>query len=167
VSVLDGWRYCPRCAAELERRDDHLACPACGFAQWANSVPGAQALVEHDGRVLLGRRVFAPAKGLWDLPGGFLHEGELPEDGLRRELREETGLEVEPVEWVGAWNADYDGRVVLCLTWTCRVVGGDLRAADDIEELRWFAPGELPLDELAFPMFVEVLSLWRARQQHA
>jgi hypothetical protein len=97
VSVLDGWRYCPRCAAELERRDDHLACPACGFAQWANSVPGAQALVERDGRV----------------------------------------------------------------------AGGALRAADDIEELRWFAPDELPMGELAFPMFVEVLSLWRARQQHA
>jgi ADP-ribose pyrophosphatase YjhB (NUDIX family) len=164
VSALDGWRFCPRCAAELERADDHLACPACGFRQWANSVPGAQAVVERDGRVLLGRRAFEPARGLWDLPGGFLHEGELPEDALRRELREETGLEIEPVEWLGTWNADYDGRVVLCLTWRVHVTGGDLRAADDVEALRWFAPGEIPFDALAFPMFVEILSAWVARQ---
>ena len=62
-----------------------------------------QALVERDGRLLLGRRAFDPSVGLWDLPGGFLEENEHPLDALVRELREETGLEIEPQEFVGVW----------------------------------------------------------------
>jgi ADP-ribose pyrophosphatase YjhB (NUDIX family) len=131
-------------------------------------VPATQALVEHDGRVLLGRRAFDPSAGLWDLPGGFLNEGEQPLDGLRRELREETGLEIEPTEFFGTWIEDYTGRKVLALTWIASVAAGEAVAADDLVELRWFGPDELPApDELAFPTFVEILSLWRARHEHA
>ena len=57
-----------------------------------------------------------PRQGYWDLPGGFLEEGEEPLDGLRREFREETGLEVEPVEWLGAFVDPYDRYFVLGLT---------------------------------------------------
>jgi 8-oxo-dGTP pyrophosphatase MutT (NUDIX family) len=60
-----------------------------------------QGLLVRDGRVLIGRRKIEPRKGHWDLPGGFLEEGELPLDGLRREFLEETGLDVRPVEWIG------------------------------------------------------------------
>src|SRR5438093_11480397 len=125
VGALDDWRFCPRCAGTLEPADGHLACRACGFQAWANSVPGAQAVIEEGGRVLLGRRAFQPSAGLWDLPGGFLEEGEHPLDGLRRELREETGLETEPVEFLGAWMEPYWDRSVLCLTWTARRTGGE------------------------------------------
>ena len=55
-----------------------------------------------DGRVLIGRRKIEPKQGHWDLPGGFLEEGEKPLDGLRREFLEETGLAIEPVEWLWA-----------------------------------------------------------------
>jgi 8-oxo-dGTP diphosphatase len=122
--------------------------------------------VEDDsGRVLLGRRAADPAAGHWDLPGGFLEEGEHPLDGLRRELREETGLEIEPTEFFGIWMEPYEGRWVLCLTWLARPVGGVERAGDDLVELRWFAPDELPEPgELAFASFAEILDRWR--QQH-
>ena len=60
----------------------------------------------------------------------------------------------------------YDDRNVLSLTWLARPVGGEERAGDDLTELRWFGPDELPgADELAFETYVEILSLWRARQQ--
>jgi len=131
-------------------------------------VPGSQAVLERDGRVLLGRRAFDPGKGLWDLPGGFLEEHEHPLDALHRELAEETGLEVEPVEFMGVWMQPYAGRNVLCLTWLARPSGGVERAGDDLTELRWFGPDELPgPDELAFETFVEILALWRGRQEHA
>ena len=166
VGALDGWRFCPRCAGALEPADGGLRCTACGFATWANSAPGAQALVERDGRVLLGRRGLDPSAGLWDIPGGFLDEGEDPLDALRRELREETGLEIEPLELLGMWTQDYAGRSVLCLTWLARPTGGEERAGDDLVELRWFAPDELPSpEELAFDTFVEILELWRARER--
>ena len=136
--------------------------------EWANPVPGAQAVLERDGRVLLGRRGREPARGLWDLPGGFVDEYEHPLDALHRELREETGLEVEPVEFLGIWMQPYDGRNVLCLTWLARPTGGVERAGDDLVELRWFAGDELPgPDELAFETYVEILSAWRGRHEHA
>lgn len=142
-----------------------MRCPACGYLEWGSSVPGAQALVERDGCVLMGRRGHEPGAGRWDLPGGFLEEGEEPLDGLRRELREETGLEIEPVRFFGIWLQTYWHRSVLCLTWVARPSGGSERAGDDLVELRWFQPGELPgPDELAFDSFVEILSAWRHQQ---
>lgn len=169
VAFLDGWRFCPRCGSEGEHRGDHFACLVCGHVVWANPAPAVQALVERDGRLLLGRRAFEPSIGLWDLPGGFVEEDEHPLDALVRELREETGLDVEPHDFVGIWmEPDYDGRTVLCLTWDARVTGGVEAAADDVAELRWFAPAELPAaEELAFTHFPALLRLWRSRHEHA
>jgi ADP-ribose pyrophosphatase YjhB (NUDIX family) len=122
---------------------------------YANAAPAACALcVDEAGRILLTRRAWEPYAGMWDLPGGFLHEEEHPLDGLRRELAEETGLDIEPIEWFGAYMKPYgDGpgaRCVLNLVWTARVVGGEAQAADDVAELRWFGREEVPpLDEIA------------------
>jgi ADP-ribose pyrophosphatase YjhB (NUDIX family) len=162
MSVLDGWRLCPRCGTELEGRDrGHLACPACGSQYWANSSPAVEGLLERGGRVLLGRRAIEPRLGYWDLPGGFLEEGEEPLDGLRRELREETGLDVEPVAFLGTHLEPYDNYYVLGLTWL--VTGdGEPSAADDVAELRWFGPDELP-SEMAFSHQDEVLRSWAVR----
>jgi 8-oxo-dGTP diphosphatase len=165
VGALTGWRFCPRDATELVREPDHLRCPRCGEQYWANSVPGAQAVLERDGLVLLGRRRNDPGMGKWDLPGGFLHEEEDAVEGLRREVREETGLELEPLEFLGTWNESYWGRDVLCLTWFARAAGGEERAGDDLVELAWFSAGDRPRgSELAFPTFEEILTLWSARR---
>lgn len=164
VSVLDGWRFCPHCGGALTRGRNFAYCGDCGETQWANAVPGAQALVERDGRVLLARRALEPRKGLWDFPGGFLDEHEHPLEALHRELREETGLEIEVAEFLGIWLDPYDGRTILSLTWLAHPIGGVEHPDDDVDELRWFAAGELPPDEeIAFPGQVEALALWRAR----
>ncbi len=163
MAFLDGWRFCPRCAAPLERGERFVRCRACGTVEWSNSVPGVQALVVDGGRVLLGRRAHRPGVGRWDIPGGFLEEGEEAEPGLRRELLEETGLEIEPVEYLGTWTEPYEHRYVLSLTWIARPVGGSARAGDDLAEVRWFGTGELPLDELAFATHRAVLEHWRGR----
>ena len=168
MGLLDGWRFCPRCSGDLTRTARNAECSRCGAVFWANGVPGAQALVERDGHVLLGRRRNDPGAGLWDIPGGFVDEHEHPEDALRRELREETGLEIEPGAFFGVWLETYWGRTVVCLTWLARPTGGSERAGDDLVELAWFAPAELPAaGELAFPTFAEILSRWRARHERA
>jgi ADP-ribose pyrophosphatase YjhB (NUDIX family) len=150
MGFLDGWRHCPRCASPLEGDRERVACAACGFVVYANPAPAACALVEEEGRLLLGRRAWEPYAGMWDLPGGFLAEEELPLDGLRRELLEETGLQVEPTGWFGAYMVPYQGRTVLNLVWRARVLGGVMRPADDVTEQRWFARDELPpRDEIA------------------
>jgi len=124
-----------------------------------------QGILERDGRVLLARRAFEPRRGHWDLPGGFLGETEDPAEGLRREFREETGLEVEPVELMRIDIEPYDEKHVFSLTWIVRGEG-DPRPADDVDELRWFARHDLP-EEMAFPGQELVLRAWAARQQDA
>ena len=159
MGVLDEWRYCPRCGEAIEKQDGHACCASCGFRAYGNPAPAAEAvIVDRDGRVLLGRRALDPGAGLWDLPGGFLEETEEPLVALRREVREETGLEIEPDAFVGFYLEPYDGRTVLCLTWRARVDAGTERAGDDLTELRWFEPGELPFDELAFSHYRRALS---------
>jgi len=123
-----------------------------------------QGILERDGRVLLARRANEPRKGQWDLPGGFVEETEDAIDALRREFREETGLDVEPVELMRIDIEPYDGRHVFSVTWVVRA-DGDPVAADDVEELRWFARDELP-SEMAFPGQETVLRVWAARQEH-
>jgi ADP-ribose pyrophosphatase YjhB (NUDIX family) len=171
VGELTGWQSCPRCREELRGNGSRVECPACGFVAYASSKPTAGALVEDgNGRLLLARRAREPFKGRWDIPGGFLEEGEHPLEGMRRELREETGLEVEPLEFVGVWMDRYGGdstaEATLNMYWTARVVGGEPEAADDVSELGWFGADELPApEELAFENVPLVLSAWRARQR--
>lgn len=167
MSLLSGWRYCPRCATALDAAAGHLHCPGCDTRYWANSVPGAQAVIVRDGEVLLGRRAHDPNAGRWDLPGGFLEEGEDAVDALRREVREETGLEIEVIDFLGTWNEPYWDRTVLCLTWLARPAGGVEQAGDDLTELHWFPAAQRPRDdELAFPTFEEILSVGLARDEH-
>ena len=163
MSVLDGWKFCPRCSAPVRRAAGRAECDACGFVAYANSAPTASAvLVDERGRVLLARRAVEPELGKWDLPGGFLEEGEEPLAGLRRELREETGLDVEPLSFLGAWvdrYGDGEGAIsTLNLYWLARAAG-EPRAADDVAEFRWFGAGDLP--ELAFRVNALVLEAWQ------
>lgn len=171
MGELDEWRHCPRCGStELEREKGRAECRECGFAAYASSHPTASAAcVDDEGRVLLSRRGIEPFKGKWDLPGGFVEEGEHPLDCLHRELREEAGVEIELLEPLGIWMDRYGGdgsaAATLNLYWTARIVEGTPEPADDVAELRWFAPDEIPFDELAFPHTREVISL--VRDKHA
>jgi ADP-ribose pyrophosphatase YjhB (NUDIX family) len=165
VGALDNWRFCPLCGGSLNPHEDHLRCARCGAPYWGNAIPGAQGILERDGRVLLARRANEPRRGHWDLPGGFLDETEHPVDGLRREFREETGLEIEPVELMRIDIEPYAGRHVFSVTYVVRGEG-EPRPADDVDELRWFAPDELP-EEMAFPGQDDVLREWARRRQDA
>jgi NAD+ diphosphatase len=173
VAELAGWRFCPRCQTELDGDEQRLECPSCGFVAYASSKATAGALVEDgEGRVLLARRAHEPFKGRWDIPGGFLEEGEHPLDGLRRELLEETGLELEPLDFLGAWMDVYGGdstaEATLNLYWTARITGGEPAPDDDVDELRWFARDDLPSkDELAFENVPLVLAAWQQHSQRA
>ncbi|NHN48276.1 NUDIX domain-containing protein [Halostella sp. JP-L12] len=104
---------------------------------------GATAAVVDDGRVLTMRR---PC-GDWCLPGGNADPGEDPEETVVREVREETGLDVEPVELVDAYElppgTDYDPHGAVTLLYRCERVGGDLELSREGEALDWRRPGEV------------------------
>jgi len=163
VGRLDEWRFCPHCSGPIEVDGRHAVCSACGFQEWANAAPAVEALVVRHGRVLLARRGVEPHAGKWDLPGGFLDEDEDPVDGLRRELREETGLAIEVGAFLGVSLEPYGRWSVLILTWLATAPHGEPAAADDVAELAWFAPAQLPAAaDFAFRSHVERLALWAA-----
>lgn len=166
MAELDGWKHCPVCATAVEPEDGRVECSECGFVTYAHSMPTASAVVADDeGRVLLSRRANDPAAGMWDLPGGFLEEGEHPVDCLSRELREEAGIGLTDERLLGIWidTYEYKRRVVATLNvyYSARIAQGTPQAADDVAELRWFEPDEVPVAELAFKHITEVLSAWR------
>jgi ADP-ribose pyrophosphatase YjhB (NUDIX family) len=99
-------------------------------------------VVVDQGRVLLVRRGKEPAMGQWSLPGGVLELGESLAEGLIREVREETGLTVEPVELVELLDRIHrEGERVryhyVIADYLCRVAGGELKAASDAAAVRW------------------------------
>ena len=103
---------------------------------------GIGAVIVHDGRVLLVRRGNPPLQGHWTLPGGALELGETLLEGVRREIREETGLQVEPVELIELLDRIHKAanRVqfhYVIADYLCRVTGGVLQAASDADAARW------------------------------
>ena len=172
MGEFDGWKHCPVCATSIEPEDGSVECSNCGFVTYAHSMPTASAVVgDEEGRVLLSRRAHDPAAGKWDLPGGFLEEGEHPLDCLGRELREEAGVGLTEERLLGVWmdRYEYKRRIVATLNiyYSARIAEGSPEASDDVVELRWFDPDELPLGELAFGHIAEVLSAWRGRNENA
>lgn len=103
---------------------------------------GVGAIVVDKGRVLLVCRGREPMKGHWTLPGGVLELGESLVDGVKREVAEETGLEVEPIELIELLDRIHrEGEKVryhyVIADYLCRVTGGELRAASDADAVRW------------------------------
>ena len=117
--------------------EQRLHCPACGLVLYDNPAPTATAIVTRgDGAILLTRRAIEPAMGMLDLPGGFIEAGEDPEQAVKRELLEETGLEIELTGYVGAIPDQYgDGAHTLNLYYTAVVSGGREQAASDVSEI--------------------------------
>lgn len=130
---------------------------------------GVGALIFREGRVLLVRRGHAPSLGEWSIPGGALEVGETLADGVKREVREETGLAVEPlavVEVVDRIARDEAGRVqfhYVLVDYLCRVTGGSEAWADDAVGLRWAAMDELE-GVAAFTQEV-ILKAWGMAEQ--
>ena len=116
---------------------------------------GVGAIIIEDARVVLVKRAHPPLQAEWSIPGGVLEVGELVLEAAIREAREETGLIVEPSELLGVYDRvqrDADRRVqyhYVLIDFLCRRVAGDLAAASDAAEVRWFAREELPALKLA------------------
>ncbi len=102
----------------------------------------AGAIVTDDrGRVLLLKHRFRPGAG-WGMPGGFMEEGEQPDEAVRRELREEIGLEVEQLRLVT--TRDFERPKQVEIVFRCQAVGNPDQLNFEIQKAAWFLPGELP-----------------------
>ncbi len=116
---------------------------------------GVGAIIIEDDRVVLVKRAHPPMQAEWSIPGGVLEVGEMVREAALREAREETGLIVEPGELLGVYDRilhNAEKRVqyhYVLVDFLCRKVGGELAAASDAAEVRWFTRDELPQLNLA------------------
>ncbi|WP_341702661.1 NUDIX domain-containing protein [Ferrovibrio sp.] len=115
----------------------------------AQPLVGLGAIVWKDGRVLMVRRGRPPGEGIWSLPGGLQQLGETVADGIRREIAEETGVEIELlglVEVIDSVRRDAGGDIQYHFTiidYAARWVAGEAAAGDDAAAVAWVAPDEL------------------------
>lgn len=112
-------------------------------------IVGVGGVVIHGDRVLLVRRGHEPLKGEWSIPGGMLELGESLKDGVTREVWEETGLKVRPLEVMLAFDRiQKNGERVqyhyVIIDYVCRQTGGRLKAGSDVLDARWVKRGDLP-----------------------
>jgi len=116
---------------------------------------GVGAVIIQDGRVLLVKRGHPPLAGEWSIPGGLLEVGETLRKAAAREALEETGLVVEPLDLLGVFDRvlrDLEGKLqyhYVLIDFLCQQVGGELHAASDAAEVRWYTQAEVKALSLA------------------
>jgi 8-oxo-dGTP diphosphatase len=110
---------------------------------------------------LLARRACEPLKGYWNLPGWFLEKNEEPRAGMLRELKEETGVDIEPQGLAGIYIGDYNDPqqgyyYTFNVVYAAKLNAAEMQAADDTSELKFFPFDKLP--EMAFPHETQALA---------
>jgi len=152
------FKFCPVCAGKLIiKKHDHvkrLVCSQCDFVFYQNSKPTVSAfIINKKGQILLAKRAINPKKGLWDTPGGFLEDGEEPIKGLRREMKEELGISLKNIKFLGIYIDTYYERcemTTLNILYQVEIASGKLRPMDDVGALKWFGKKDIPWKRSAF-----------------
>jgi len=144
------YRYCPNCASELQHLDAdedggpkrRLRCPACRWTHWNNPTPVLAAVIEctdREGRVLLARNAAWPGR-MFALITGFMEAGETPEEGIRREVAEETALQVQSLSLIGVYDFQRMNQVIIAYH---AQASGEVRLSPELAEYKLFAPADI------------------------
>jgi 8-oxo-dGTP diphosphatase len=145
--------FCDECGRPCDAGDEAAArppaCPEHG-PRWrlVRSAPCTAVVIEREGRVLLSRRAHEPWAGRWEVPGGFLDHGEHPEDGARREVREELGIAVTLTGLLGIYVhpvPDQDPLLIVVYVGTTDATDEEVRIDPaEIADWRWFDSADVP-----------------------
>ena len=147
---MTEFRFCPVCATQLgwiNQAEDggdksRLRCTACNFTHWNNPTPVLAAVIEctdREGQVLLARNAAWPGR-FFGLVTGFLEAGESPEEGIRREIGEETSLEVQSLSLLGVWEFQRMNQIIIGYHAAAR---GEIRLSPELAEYKLIAPDKV------------------------
>lgn len=141
-------------------------CQACGYIHFNDPKVAAVVFIEKDDRVLLVRRAMNPERGKWSLPAGFIDFGEDPADAAVREVKEETGLQVEITRLIDVCGAPNNGDgASIIIIYAAQVIRGTAQPLDDAEAVLWYSATD-PLPDLAFESTRRTLKRWIDSQAH-
>jgi 8-oxo-dGTP pyrophosphatase MutT (NUDIX family) len=149
-------KYCPRCGAPISLEIIHipdrpqLICHHCEFIFYLDPKLVVAALVTCGGKVLLLKRAEDPGKGLWAFPGGYIERGDDPYETIKREVMEETGIEIKIKEILKTYS--YPELGMLQLVFEAETKSADKTVVTNIENFigGFFSWDEIPWDKLAF-----------------
>ena len=144
------YRFCPLCAtalAPVEQMEDggpktRLRCTACDFTHWNNPTPVLAAVVEctdRGGQLLLARNVAWPGRR-FALITGFMEAGETPQEGIAREVMEETALTVDALSLIGVYDFQRMNQIIIAYHAAAR---GEVRLSPELAEYRLYAPQDV------------------------
>jgi 8-oxo-dGTP diphosphatase len=160
MSLDDGPRFCCACGAALRERTPlpHPQCTTCGRITYRNPAVGVAVVILDGGNsILLGRRSRGPYAGSWCIPCGYVDWNEDVRDAARRELREETSLDVELDGVLAVYSNFHDqSKQTVGIWFMGRVTGGVAQAGDDLDQLGYFPLLHPP--RLAFPTDAKVIA---------
>jgi ADP-ribose pyrophosphatase YjhB (NUDIX family) len=155
AGAVADFRFCPLCARELEPASGgadagRLACPEGHFVHYDNPAVTVMGFIRQERAYLVLRRAIDPHRGRWDMPGGFVESGEHPAEALRREVHEETGLDIAVERLLGVYASEYGdtGRHTVDVAYTAHWAAGDVRLSPESSDARWVQIDEFP--DLAF-----------------
>jgi NADH pyrophosphatase NudC (nudix superfamily) len=148
--MANDYRYCPACSTALqpiEQLEDggiktRLRCPACQWTHWNNPTPVLAAIIEcadQGGKVLLARNAAWTGR-MFALITGFMEAGETPEEGITREVAEETSLEVLSLDLVGVYDFQRMNQVIIAYHALAR---GEVRLSPELAEYKLYDPQDL------------------------
>ena len=159
--MSDEPRFCELCGGPLEERRvggvDRPYCSSCRRVVFLDPKVAAVVLVRSGGKLVMVRRAIDPALGRWSFPSGYVDRGEAVEEAAVREVREETGLEIELDGLIGLYSGG--GSVVILAAYSATIAGGELTPGDEVTETALFSPDSLP--PLPFPHDDTILRDWR------
>jgi len=124
-------------------------CDTCGFVAYENPKIVVGSVVRHDGKILLCKRAIEPRKGFWTIPAGYLELNETPEDGARREAREEAEAALTIERLLAVYAVPRISQVQLI--YRARLAETTIAAGPESQAVDLFAFDAIPWDELAFP----------------
>ena len=141
--MTGNFRFCPQCATPLQwisQAEDggdksRLRCPACDFTHWNNPTPVLAAVIEYHGQVLLARNAAWPGK-MYALITGFMEAGETAQEGIAREIAEETQLSTESLSLIGVYDFQRMNQVIIAYHAVCT---GEVRLSPELVDYRLFA----------------------------
>ncbi len=163
-------RFCALCGSEMGMRTvlpDHKrfkVCGRCGFVFFAGPKLVAGCLVIDAGRVLLLRRGIEPQVGKWTFPGGYVDFGESAAAAALRETREEVGMRVELGRLLGIYS-DPIRPIAAVVVYMATAAIEEASVTDEATEVRYFAPADIPWDEIAFTTTRDALRDWLAQDK--